>query len=101
MTNVRDRGLADRLKAMGLADDTIEFLGEDMIAALMGVKVRKRKPNVATLIAQARKAGDRGPVRVELPDGTTSSDQPQSAEQISDDDAERLWQERIAKNASH
>jgi hypothetical protein len=32
---------------------------------------RKRKPSITTLIRQARKAGERGPISVALPDGTT------------------------------
>jgi hypothetical protein len=39
---------------------------------------RRRRSSVTALIKQARKAGERGPVRVELPDGTaiTSSSEP-------------------------
>src|SRR5258705_1453241 len=58
---------------------------------------RRRRSSVTALIKQARKAGERGPVRVELPDGTaiTSNSEPVAGQ--SDDDAERLWLERIAK----
>jgi hypothetical protein len=40
-------------------------------------------------------------VRIELPDGTaiTSNSEPVAGQ--SDDDAERLWLERIAKHAAH
>jgi hypothetical protein len=38
---------------------------------LRGHQKRKRKPSITTLITQVRKAGERGPVRVALPDGTT------------------------------
>ena len=62
---------------------------------------RRRRSSVTALIKHARKAGERGPVRVELPDGTaiTSNSEPVAGQ--SDDDAERLWLERIAKNAAH
>ena len=62
---------------------------------------RRRRSSVTALIKHARKAGERGPVRVELPDGTaiTSNSEPVAGQ--SDDDAERLWLERIAKHAAH
>lgn len=54
----------------------------------------------ATLIKQARKAGERGPVRVALPDGTViTSASEDTVDQMTDDAAERLWHERIAKHA--
>jgi hypothetical protein len=63
---------------------------------------RKRKPSIATLIRQARKAGERGPISVALPDGTTiTSVSDGTVEQMSDAAAERLWRERITKNAAH
>jgi hypothetical protein len=34
-------------------------------------RTRQRKPSIASAIRQARKAGERGAVRVTLPDGTT------------------------------
>jgi hypothetical protein len=67
---------------------------------------RKRKPNITTLIKRARKAGERGPVRVELVnvDGTrtiiTSSSEP-APDAMTEDEAEKLWHERISKNAAH
>ena len=63
---------------------------------------RRRKASLTALIRRARKAGERGPVRVELPDGTaiTSSSEP-VADLNDDGTAERLWLERIAKNAAH
>ena len=67
---------------------------------------RKRKPSITTLIRQARKAGERGSVRVEQihPDGSRtiiiSSSEP-SVEAMTQDDAENLWQQRIAKYAAH
>ena len=63
---------------------------------------RKRKPSITTLIRQARKAGERGPISVALPDGTTiTSVSDGTVEQMSDAAAERLWRERITKNAAH
>jgi len=63
-------------------------------------KRKRRRPNVTTLIRQARKAGERGPVSVTLPDGTTvTSASDGIVEQMTDAAAERLWQERIAKHA--
>jgi hypothetical protein len=63
---------------------------------------RERKPNIAALIRQARKAGECGRVSVTLPDGTTITTERNSAiEQMTDGDAERLWNQRLAKNAAH
>jgi hypothetical protein len=48
---------------------------------------RKRKPSIATLIRQARKAGERGPISVALPDGTTiTSVSDGTVEQMMSDD---------------
>jgi hypothetical protein len=64
---------------------------------------RKRKPDAARYIKQARKAGEQGPVRVEMIDNDgrkiviTSSNQPDATVQA--DNAEQAWFERIAKNA--
>jgi hypothetical protein len=69
------------------------------------IRKRKRKLSVAVMIRQARKSGERGPVRVELvnADGSravvTSSQEP--AADLLSDDAEKLWHERIAKHATH
>ena len=61
---------------------------------------RKRRPSITTLIRQARKAGERGPISVALPDGTTiTSANDGTVEQMTDAAAERLWQERMAKHA--
>jgi hypothetical protein len=67
---------------------------------------RKRKPNITTLIKRARDAGERGPVRVELvnDDGTrtiVTSLREAAPETITEADAEKLWHERISKNAAH
>ena len=67
---------------------------------------RKRKPNITTLIKRARKAGERGPVRVELvnDDGSrtiVTSSSEATPEAMSEADAEKLWHERISKNAAH
>jgi hypothetical protein len=44
---------------------------------------RQRKPSIAVLIRQARKAGERGPVRVTLLDGTSITSQSEAvAEQM-------------------
>jgi hypothetical protein len=66
---------------------------------------RRRNPNITALIKRARKAGERGPVRVELValDGmrtiVTSSSEP-APEVMTTDEAEGLWQRRI-DNAPH
>lgn len=63
---------------------------------------RRRRSSVTALIKHARKAGERGPVRVELPDGTAITSNSEPVADLSDDGtAERLWLERIAKNAAH
>lgn len=65
----------------------------------------RRKPSITEMIRQARKAGERGAVRVELvnADGSravvTSSNQP-AADLMADDDAEKLWLERIGRDAA-
>jgi hypothetical protein len=40
---------------------------------------RVRKPSIASAIRQARKAGERGAVRVTLPDGTTVTSEREAA----------------------
>ena len=67
---------------------------------------RKRKPNITTLNKRARKAGERGPVRVELVnvDGTSTIitfGGEHAPEAMTEDEAEKLWHERISKNAAH
>jgi hypothetical protein len=65
---------------------------------------KPKRPSISTLIRQARKAGERGAVRVELigANGSrtivTSSSEPTAIE-LSDDDAEKLWHERIDRAA--
>src|SRR5262245_9053475 len=44
----------------------LDLLGKDVPQ-----RQRQRKPSIASAIRQARKAGERGAVRVTLPDGTT------------------------------
>jgi hypothetical protein len=44
----------------------LDLLGKDVPQ-----RQRQRKPSIAFAIRQARKAGERGTVRVTLPDGTT------------------------------
>jgi hypothetical protein len=66
---------------------------------------RRRKVSVTRLIKQARKAGERGEVRVEIlnHDGTrtvVTSSRDQALETITEADAEKLWTERIG-NAAH
>jgi hypothetical protein len=66
---------------------------------------RKRKPSIATMIRHARKAGERGEVRVELVniDGTrtiVTSSRDAAINAMSEEDAEKLWHERIG-NAAH
>jgi hypothetical protein len=73
----------------------LDLLGKDVPQ-----RQRQRKPSIAALIRQARKAGERGPVRVTLPDGNSITSEREAAlEQISEADAERLWLERAAKHA--
>jgi hypothetical protein len=67
---------------------------------------RKRKPNITTLIKRARKAGERGPVRVELvnDDGTrtiVTSSREAAPETMTEAEAEKRWHDRITKNAAH
>jgi hypothetical protein len=67
---------------------------------------RKRNPNITTLIKRARKAGERGPVRVELvnDDGTraiVTSSREAAPETMTEAEAEKLWHDRITKNAAH
>jgi hypothetical protein len=65
---------------------------------------RQRRVSVTRLIKQARKAGERGAVRVEIfnHDGTrtvvTSSREAQ-IDAMTEADAEKLWTERIGKHA--
>jgi hypothetical protein len=53
-----------------------------------GHQKRKRKPSIAALIRQARKAGERGPISVTLPDGTviTSASEGTVEQMMSDDE---------------
>jgi hypothetical protein len=67
---------------------------------------RKRKPNITTLIKRARKAGERGPVRVELvnDDGSriiVTSSSEAAPDEMTESEAEKLWHERIGKDAPH
>jgi hypothetical protein len=66
---------------------------------------RRRKPSFAPAIRQARKAGETGTVRVSItdPNGytTTVASEPDRPQQMVTDDAERLWLERIGKNAAN
>ena len=72
----------------------------DPTAVLRSRRTRQRKPSIAALIRQARKAGERGPVSVTLPDGVTITSASEAAiEQMTEADAERLWLERAAKHA--
>ena len=73
----------------------LDLLGKDVPQ-----RQRQRKPSIAALIRQARKAGERGPVSVTLPDGVTITSASEAAiEQMTEADAERLWLERAAKHA--
>jgi hypothetical protein len=68
-------------------------------------RLRKRKPNITTFIKRARKAGERGEVRVELvnSDGTRTiitSSREALIDAMTENDAEKLWHERIG-NAAH
>jgi hypothetical protein len=70
------------------ADDVVEEDDPGDLSTVDKSKPRKRRPSVASLIKEARKAGARGPVRVELPDGTkiTASDEPTGLDLAHDDD---------------
>jgi hypothetical protein len=76
------------------------------VTKTLGRLRRVRKPSITAIIKQARNAGERGPVRIERvnPDGSrtiiTSSSEP-TADLTAEDNAEKLWQERIARNGSH
>jgi hypothetical protein len=61
-------------------------------------RTRQRAPNVACYIKQARKAGDKGPVRVEITDAkgrtvTVTSEQNQ-AQHV--DAARSIWDKKLA-----
>jgi hypothetical protein len=82
----------------------------DQLAELPGLKrFKPRQPrrfSLARAIRQARKAGEHGPVRVEQVNADGSRTIVTSAsvgtiEQMTDDDAERMWHDRIAKHAAH
>ena len=63
---------------------------------------RQRLPNVATIINRLRTSGERGTVRVELPNGiVVTSSVPSDTDAMPDDGdaAEKLWLERVAKHA--
>jgi hypothetical protein len=60
----------------------LDLLGKD-------VSQRQRKPSIASAIKQARKAGERGPVRIVLADGVViTSERDGSAKTMTDADAE-------------
>jgi hypothetical protein len=68
-------------------------------------RLRKRKPSVTTLIKRARKAGERGEVRVELvnSDGTrtvVTSSREAVIDAMTEANAEKLWTERIGRHAN-
>jgi hypothetical protein len=97
---LRDPDLLRRLS------NTDVVVGSDDAEPVEPVKrTRKRKPTIATMIKQARKAGETGVVRVSVtdPNGFTvtvaSGDQQQHAK---DDDASAVnpWDEAI-KHATH
>jgi hypothetical protein len=58
---------------------------------------RQRKVSVTALIRQARKAGERGPVTVTLPDGTTIVSEREGAEATA---ATNPW-DKVLTNATH
>ncbi|WP_316203359.1 hypothetical protein [Bradyrhizobium sp. SZCCHNS3051] len=61
---------------------------------------RRRQLNAATIVKRLRKAGERGPVRVELPNGIViTSAMAVDPEVTADDAAEKLWLDRVAKHA--
>ena len=63
-------------------------------------RTTRKRPSVTRYIKQARKAGDRGPVRIELPDGTTITSSNETAPgRTAEDDAERMWMQRVTKHA--
>jgi hypothetical protein len=63
---------------------------------------RQRKPSDTALIKRARKAGERGPITITLPDGRSiTSEREASVAQMTEADAETLWKRRVAKNAAH
>lgn len=62
---------------------------------------RKRRPDPARIVANLRKAGERGTIRFEMPDGTiftSTGDVTLEPTTIAVDDAERLWLERVGKH---
>jgi hypothetical protein len=58
---------------------------------------RQRKPSETTLIKRARKAGERGPVRVTLPDGRILTSEREGI----DDAAANPWDKALKKHATH
>jgi hypothetical protein len=64
---------------------------------------RKRKASLVTVVKRLRSAGEHGPVRVELGDGTVVTSSREGAPgEMTVSDAERMWLERIGgKNAAH
>jgi hypothetical protein len=61
-------------------------------------KPRKpRKPSITTLIKRARKAGERGPVTVTLPDGTTIISEREGVEVTA---TTNPW-DKVLTNATH
>jgi hypothetical protein len=100
----------ERAAAEQLARDQREaarlrkLLDLDAVEAAPPRKRRNRGKSISTLIGQARRAGERGPVRIEQvkADGSrtiiTSSSEA-AVEEMTVRDAERLWQERIGKHA--
>lgn len=86
--------------------------GDDLDAEVEAVRPpqarrkRHRKANITALIKRVRKAGERGPVRIELIGGDggrtiiTSSSDP-APDTMGEDEAEKMWHERIGKDAAH
>lgn len=49
--------LRDRLLAKGATPEMLEYLGEDYVAFMLGVKQRERKPDFIAMVKRAQEAG--------------------------------------------
>lgn len=74
------------------ASEHLEPWDQPSLADWPALTRRQRRASVTTLIKRARQAGERGPVRVELPDGTAiTSEREAGIAQMTDANAADDW----------
>ncbi|MCA1503819.1 hypothetical protein [Bradyrhizobium sp. NBAIM02] len=107
LSHLDDPAFWRRIGGTPTLDGGDDFDAEDEAARpTQARRKRHRKANITALIKRVRKAGERGPVRIEMIGGdggrtiiTSSSDPAPDA--MSEDEAEKMWHERIGKDATH